>query len=237
MQSVHPVIPLENSCPWSHMEVATIKYCENNLCSWITTPANTWTNLSYIIIGVFLCVQFLKAKKNLDLFFGLVVLAVGISSFLYHASFSFVFQIFDYMGMYLFSSMLLVLNAKRLGWLKDKALVPVYLLLTIVSCIPFIISKGSLGRGVFGFHILLVIITECLATKIQKEKGASVQHRSFFLTLVFFFVAYGFWILDSSGIWCDPNNHYVQGHAIWHVVNSLCFLSSLKFYRQFEIEK
>ena len=48
------ITPLPPGCPWSGFAPPDLKHCETNLAAWITTPANTWSNLAYIAVGVWL---------------------------------------------------------------------------------------------------------------------------------------------------------------------------------------
>ena len=36
--------------------------------------------------------------------------------------------------------------------------------------------------------------------------------------LGFFSVAFTFWLLDVKKILCWPDNHFLTGHAIWHLL-------------------
>ena len=52
-----------------------------------------------------------------------------------------------------------------------------------------------------------------------------------------FLLAFGIWILDVKEIVCDAKNHFLQGHAVWHVLNAFCFYFLYRFYRQFQPER
>ena len=62
--------------------------------------------------------------------------------------------------------------------------------------------------------------------------------RSYFwllMTWAFFLPAMFFWTLDVEGIWCDPERHWISGHAIWHVLNAIGFYAAFRYYRQFDV--
>ena len=113
---------LPPGCPWSMFHPPTIKYCESNLCSIITQPANTWSNLVYFIVGIYLSKQNLKDGIYYLKYIPLIAILTGISSFLYHASFTFLMQFFELSSMYLFSAMIIVLNMRRAEAIDDSSL-------------------------------------------------------------------------------------------------------------------
>ncbi len=44
--------PLPDGCPWSGWTLPNLKWCEDNVCAWVTAPANTWSNLAYIFFSL-----------------------------------------------------------------------------------------------------------------------------------------------------------------------------------------
>jgi len=107
------------SCPWSSLQPATMKFCEENLCSWVTQPANAFSSLIYIILGIFLLFYYKKEKNKALRIIPIVSILIGISSFLYHASFSFFLQVFDLASMFLISSFIIAFNLRRMNYTKD----------------------------------------------------------------------------------------------------------------------
>jgi hypothetical protein len=37
-------------------------------------------------------------------------------------------------------------------------------------------------------------------------------------------------VLDVSRVWCEPANHWLQGHAVWHVLSALALLFTARHY-------
>ena len=112
------VPPLAPGCPWADWTRPNVKWCEDNLCEWITTPANTWSNLFYFVAAyMMLCgTNEIAASRqgvsgnaapiaaNLHLFAPATV-AVGATSFAYHASYAYAFQVADFWGMFCFAAL------------------------------------------------------------------------------------------------------------------------------------
>jgi hypothetical protein len=45
-------------------------------------------------------------------------------------------------------------------------------------------------------------------------------------------VGLAIWLLDIHGPLCDPDNHLVTGHAVWHVLTALAVLCFFCFHER-----
>jgi hypothetical protein len=43
----------------------------------------------------------------------------------------------------------------------------------------------------------------------------------------------GFSASDVTRKFCDPTNHWLQGHALWHLFGAVALYFSLHYYHQF----
>ena len=222
------IIPLLPECPWSSFLPPTIKYCEDNLCSYITQPSNTWSNLAFIFLGIYIILLNRNDKIKYLAYIGPIALTTGIASFLYHASFTFLFQFFDLSSMYLFSTMILSINLRRANFISASKQNLTQLILLFCSMGLLYIFK-PFGIPIFGIQILLGFGLEFYLFKKSKR---AVTYFFYKLTLASLFIALAAWFLDFKRIICNPMNHLIQGHAVWHIFSSLCFLFLYKFYSQ-----
>ena len=209
----------------------TITYCENNITGLISQPGNSWSNLFYLFVGLYLMYLARNGPNKLLRIFPVFPILIGIFSFIYHASYSFSAQLLDLGSMFLFISFLLVLSIKRFRPnLTDNSLVSIYFLTNIISLsliyLVGVIFRFNLGIPLFGLLVLGVIGIECLI--YQKNKHSL---RDLWLAVITFIIAFSFWLVDYIRIWCDPNYfHLINGHALWHITNSLCFIPIYRFY-------
>jgi len=211
------------------MQPATMKFCEENLNSWISQPANAFSNIVYVLVGLFLLIYYRKNKNNVMQILPIMAILVGITSFLYHASFSFFFQVFDLASMFLLSSFLVVFNLKRLGVVKNF-FVSFYLVLLVQIVLLLIIREKS-GEFIFGILVVFSIILEI----ILAFRSKNIIYRDYLFAILTFAVAWSIWLLDINRIVCDPANHIINGHALWHIINSFSILFLYRFYRQFKV--
>lgn len=217
------------NCPWDGFAPPTIKYCENNLCSWITQPSNTWSNLIYWIFG-FLLFQEIR-KRNLKgaklSFLWINAFLIGTASFLYHASFTFMMQFFDLSSMYMFSVTLLCLNLYRMGLVQKKEIFTVFLLILTV-CMGALYAFKPYGIPIFTLTAALAIGTEFIIYRTGSEKADYSRYK---IGLFLILSAFLFWALDFRRIWiCDPDSHFFQGHAVWHILSGAAYWQFAMFF-------
>lgn len=218
--------PLFPGCPYSKFSPPTIQFCEANLCSYITQPSNTVSNLAYFIVSYW--IFFVKQRNIFFLSSGFAVLSflVGLFSTLYHASFTFFMQFFDLSSMFLLASFFLSLNLYRLNLFPSKLIFLGTLLLS-TFCSLALLNWKSYGILIFASLIFLVILTEIFIRLKSK-----VIYRNFLISFGFLATGLLFWILDYFRIWCNPNQHFIQGHAIWHVLTALSIYFIFLFYEE-----
>ncbi|MBK6740332.1 MAG: ceramidase domain-containing protein [Haliea sp.] len=74
---------------------------ETTVCSWISEPANTWSNALYLVFAFVIYVQCRKSPHLELRWMGPAMFFMGLFSLVYHASNNYVTQVFDFIGMYL----------------------------------------------------------------------------------------------------------------------------------------
>lgn len=233
MDYVNPHAPM---CPWYDITektgAANIKWCEETLCLWISEPANTWSNLGYMIIAVFIMYYGFKNKHNFQMKqFGPIIFFMGAMSYFYHMSNFYISQILDFVGMFFFVGWVISMNLVRIGIMNKKNIIWFNLALGI--------SYTILMHAMYmmGIHFQMIVLFSAfiiIGTEIAARKKVKIQYKWFLSTLGFLVVAFGFSISDNRRIWCDPTQHgwFSQGHAMWHWVSSLAMLTIYLHFSQ-----
>lgn len=210
------------------------------MCAYITAPANTYSNFAYILAGLWM-IQEARLRRSPTLaLFGPGSIVVGVTSAVYHASYTWFFQFFDFFGMYVFALMPLALNLRRIGFLGASEITGSFAVL-LAGCSMLTVIFHYTGVPI-QLIVLVLIITILIQERfIYKKSG---NKRVVMPEYVTWAAAIGFLFLgaccsaaDKLGIWCDPTNHVIQGHAVWHLLTavSLCFL--FRFYGQFALDQ
>ena len=206
-----------------------MSFCEALTPGPMAQPANAVSSLAFCAVG--LALYRTMKERNALLLFPISAFLVGITSFLYHASWTFFFQVFDVSSMFMLSCLLISFNAARLGAVEPKRLTAFYIGLLAFSIATMVTLRGHTGEYLFGVEVGVAAVLEIALAR--RDEGA--EYRPFLQALGIFLLAYGIWLLDVHRIVCAPNNHYLQGHAVWHVLNAFCFLYLYRFYRQFDL--
>ena len=223
------VPPLPEGCPWSTWTPPNIDWCEENLCAIVVNPAGTYSNLAYILFGAWMTYALRSHPDRLLRWFGPVAIVVGLLSGIFHASYTFFFQFFDFVAMFLFAFLPLVLNFRRIGMVKEKHSLRWYFFgvvgMSLLVPIGFAIA-APIQMLVFG--LIVVIIGQEIYIRVRKIPAAALG--VFLAGLALLATGATFSALDLSRVYCDPTDHIFQGHAYWHLLTAAALWVMSIFY-------
>jgi hypothetical protein len=221
------------ACPWDRFAPATMAFCERRLCAWVVEPANTWSNVSYVLVGFWiLWSQQERGRLRTPLtLVGVTAILVAIGSVAFHGTGTFLGEVLDVSAMYLISGLFITFAAKRLFLLSDKALQLLYWSVAL-SAIGLLVATRVSGIPLFVLHVTVAVIFE--AALFRRHARGLVDYRPLWALIAFFTAAFVVWNLDVSHVLCDPDNHVFGGHAFWHLTNAFCLWFFYVFQRQFE---
>jgi len=231
----HLAPPLPPGCPWSGFTPPNVNWCEEELCAWIVNPADTWSNLLYLVLGALMWREAHRRRSASLAAFGPASIALGVSSFLFHASYTWMLQFFDYVGMFLFCFCVLALNARRLGWIAARH--------QVAAMLVGVAAASALVPPLFhrGFPIQVVVLVLVLAMIGQevwllRRDGALPAHRWWGAALALLVAAAVFSVLDLTRVWCDPSDHWLQGHALWHLLSAASLYAIFRFAAALDLD-
>jgi len=141
------------SCPWSEFTPDPFPFCEEQLCALVGQPANTWSNIGYLLVAVLIMrnPRFYCDKKYL----ASVCLALAIGSTLFHMSGSLWAKVLDVGSMLLLSSLTLSFTLRNRFSLSTTRTVMAFTFLCL-SSFPFI-AVGKWGGIIFLIHCAVCI--------------------------------------------------------------------------------
>lgn len=207
------------SCPWQNFPPDHLYFCEREICGWVRQPANAWSMVPMLVVGVAIIFLTRVRKQEYLKLYGWILIVLAAGSFFYHATGALWGGIFDLAGMFLVANYLLVMVLWRLWGIKRKILLAVFVvgsvLLTTLHAF-----KPNLGTP---FFVLVALAAFFLEIKVWIKEGKVRTKSYFILFTALVLTALVVWILDVTRVVCDPNNHLIQGHAIWHALSAVAF--------------
>ncbi len=190
---------------------ATVRFCERRLDGLIAEPANTWSSLGYVLVGLWLLVG--RRARGALVVVAVAELGIGMGSLALHATATFAGEVLDLTGMFLLSATLFALGVGRLARLSDATVIRLWLVAVAAPLALLAIVRPS---GIASFAVVLAagIIAEIVASRRDPS------FRVFLTALGIFIVAFAIWVLDVTRLVCVPDNHILGGHAVWHLLNA-----------------
>lgn len=187
-------------------------------------PANTWSNLGFVAVGLVLILQGLRKKSDSDLLSGLCILFMGSSSFMAHASNTDLFGFLDVASILVYLAFLVAALMQRaqlsgtlfflnhrlftLRFFFERWLGLSLLLVTFYFLLP---RSGMFLLGGIGAPLL---ISELIF--VWKNKANLVLNH-IYPGIAFLAAGLISLLLDATKTVCEPINHLFQLHALWHI--------------------
>ena len=228
--------PHPPSCPWHAsaelLGAPNIKWCEAPVCGWVSEPANTWSNVAFLVVAF---VVFLQCRKSPHLelrWIGPAMFFMGLCSGVYHASNNYLSQMFDFIGMYLLLFWFLAINLRRSGFINQARQHQVFaaMVLAGIALVHFMYLAN------LRFQIIIAVASVAvLATEFSARRHNAIERvplRWFAAALVLLPIAQAFSLADLTRMLCDPEDHFFQGHALWHVLSAASLYCTVQHYRQ-----
>jgi hypothetical protein len=208
---------VQKDCPWYEAQQTygppNVNWCEETQCAFINEPANTWSNLGFLIVGVWI---YLRWKKSPLKYFGLIVVIMGLLSGIYHASNNFLTQMYDFAGMSLMMSYLLAFQCQRSFHNKIR-FVFVFTGFLIANAV-ILYSLNAANKPVQ--MLMLINAVPLIAWDLfngwkQKQLHLYSYFAAGFGSLLLAQIAAQ---IDLKRIYCEPQNLWFHGHVIWHIL-------------------
>jgi predicted membrane channel-forming protein YqfA (hemolysin III family) len=161
--------------------------------------------------------------------FAWTLLLVGVCSFAYHATNNFGTQLLDFIGMYVLVFLLVASNLHRIGLLPKEQIgrVHVGLILAGTLLVPVLRHLQIPYQLVVLAAILFIVGTELWLSRRPHQREGSPD---FSVAVGLLTVAALCMMADVTRVWCDPHNHWLQGHAAWHVLSALSLLFTARHH-------
>lgn len=227
----HAILALEAHCPWASWARPNLRWCEAMQCGWIVTPINAWTNLAYLLVALLVWVRLKPSSHPLLRAFPPAIVGVGVTSFAYHASYTFWMQVGDFLGMFVFLGVALEASLRgRFPNALNKRY-PMYsvaflaVLASLSSTASFVLLGLPYQGLVFAQIVLLVVV---------EASGSSSLSSHLQIALACMVGAAACSLADQFDVVCHPHSLF-QGHGIWHILSSAALFFLFKHYERIKL--
>jgi hypothetical protein len=218
------------TCPWSGWRPANLTFCEEDRCAWVTQPANTWSNVGFLIVGLVILRTARDAAWRGAWWFAPIAIVNAFTSSMLHGTGTFMGQAVDLIGMFLESALFVTLNVRRVHPQMSKStLIAIYVAILSVSSTILLRFEAS-GVTLFTLHVVVFAAIEVYL--LFRDRGTDYRPLAWVVGL--FVVSYGLWWLDTLRIVCDPHNHIFTLHSVWHLLGAVSFYFWFRFFAQFD---
>jgi len=200
------------------------------------TVSNTWSNLGYVLIGLYvLSYALYDARRKttqtdpyavrepaLIAYFGVFCVILGFGSAFMHASLTATGGWYDLFGM--FGSLVAMIALHWARWFPTLSLgnhqvrTWPFLIAIALPCTYYITESHGRFSDIQIMTGLITTVTTSFGIDFLLRRN-SIQLRWPLLSILFFLLAFGIWNLTNAKRFTDPDVWY-QGHAIWHVLTA-----------------
>ncbi len=220
----------------------SIPFCEAAHSGLIKEPANTWSNLGFIVAGLSIAwllstgrfadnANSFTRKKFYAFFFPCLVIFLGPGSMAMHATKTHIGGFFDMLSMYLIACFITSYAIQRFFELAWWGFTLIFIV-ALSTCIwanftycPIVFS--FFGNTAFAFYLVVGGVFEISNVFVKK-----LQHetRWAYFALAALLVSFTIWNLTLTGTsLCDPDSIF-QGHAAWHLGDALSAFFLFRYY-------
>lgn len=224
-------------------------FCERARDGLIKQPSNTFSNVGFIIIGIYLgWIAYkndfpTKNKMTQTLFypvmFSSIVVFIGPGSMAMHATNGEYGGFTDLFSMFLLSSFTFSYAFVRCFKLSKSVFLAIWII-SVVFCSwifwqPFNKTSWLLDASTASFASFLIL--SAVLEMINKYiKGNIIKASLGYLAIFTMLFAFFIWNLSRTqdSWWCNPDS-LIQGHAVWHLLCALAALFLFKFYASEEV--
>ena len=209
--------------PWKEFTPAIFETCEPTLDGWIAHPAEAITAIAYLAVAILLWRQFKYRDRTLFVrYLPLALGIIGVTSILFHVSYTALFQVIDVAAIPLFMGYICAATVIHRRQADVSTFPWIFWFITVISVL-LVTTNLAVGFAIVtsqGCAIIWLWWTK------PPTRGNTDARRAILL-LIFGAILLG---LDHAAIGCvsGVNAHRIQPHSVWHLLSAA---SGYFFYR------
>ena len=219
-----------------------LNFCEHSRDALIKQPANTFSNIGFIVVGLIIARLLMIEKYGINrnrltstlfypTFFATLCVLMGPGSMAMHASTTIIGSYFDVTSMYLLSAFMFAYAFIRLFNLSEPVFFISFLVVMIICNLVYFFSNDLSNlidrNSIFGVFIISATLLEYAI--IYKNK-VSIKKRWAVAFSLTFIVASIIWHFSKTGNILCYEYSLIQGHAIWHILDAITLYFMFRYY-------
>lgn len=219
------------------------EYCEAFRDSVIKQPSNTWSNLGFVVAGLWITWGLRRdlltgtqrpnpvcSRPTLSTLYATLVVLLGPGSMAMHGSGTEWGETTDVLSMLLYIAFPAAYSIIRISNSKASMFTPVYVGLIALPGVPLL--TGVMNFSGSTLYLLLVpgvAISELW--RCLRNPGTRLARKWLLLATGLFVTGFVIWLLSHTGApLCDPAS-LIQGHAVWHLLSAAATVALFRYYQ------
>ncbi len=210
-------------------------YCGNSNADWIHDPVDTWSSLVYLLAAYWMYQKSKSLKDSpLSKMYWIPIL-ITIGSILFHTSFTYIFLMADFFGIYTLNFFCMGLNSMRLGSTNGRHVLLKALCFSMIWTFSMLIThRYALSSGLT--MIPPILGTLWLEIRCLKH-DTNTRYLNFFIAGFLITGGYIVMLLEGKPWHIGCNGPYLHLHTWWHLLSAISMIFIFKFYLQFNLRK
>ncbi|GEM_PF-5356828 len=231
---------LKNS-PWFELYTFApphFPFCDEFNADWVLDPIDTYSSFFYTIVAVIIYFQGKHSPKALRQM-AWIPFFLTFGSILFHMSFTYIFLVADFLGIFFLSFYGINLNFVRLGKVEKTKVIRLSMAGTILyGLLMALLYSIKVHTGLLMLPLLFILIqSEWRCFKLEKE----VDYSTYKMALALIVLGYIAMLLEGIpfqlGCLEGPFKGKLQLHLIWHLFSAISMVLIFRFYNQEGIRK
>lgn len=227
---------MQASSPWFslyHLAPPNFPFCGVMASGWDLDPIDTYSSFFYFIVG-FILLKMAKNSPPLIKNIAYIPFILTLGSILFHMSFTYVFLIADFIGIFYLSFYGISLNLVRLEAMDSSKVVKYSLVATLLwSTVMAVAYPLKIHSGLFMVPLLVTFLS---SEWLCSRRHLKVNYRDYFIAVSMCGVGYLCMLLEGPPLrlGCLPGEFFekLQLHAIWHFLSATMMIFVFRFYNQ-----
>lgn len=224
----------ENS-PWFQIysfAPPNFPYCGIHKEGWVHDPIDTYSSIFYLIVS-FILLYKAKSYPVVLKRIAYIPFFVALGSTLFHMSFTFVFLVADFLGIFFLNFYGVSLNLARLKKIELKNVLSLSLLSTFFwGVLMVLVYRFKVHTGIL---MIPVIVSLTLTEYLCWRKEKNIFYKNYIIAFILCLAGYVCMLLEGvpfrygcSGAMLGK----LQLHSLWHLLSSISMFYIFKFYSQ-----